>query len=333
MKQLDLNLLRLLVALDATRHLGKAAESLEMSQSGFSTALNRLRKQLDDDLFVRTGVGMRPTPRAIALTETARAMLGELDREVVEGGAFDPLHSETVFRLAMPDSAEALLMPELTAHLAAHAPRTSVHITSSIVLPLHERLANGEIDIAIGYFPTIERDAYFRQALFTHTYACIVRRGHPLVAQGMNRAAFEDLGHAALAIPARSTVLLETALERHQIRRRVVISTPSLLSLPATIAKTDLIATVPLPAAIDFARFGEIEVLPLPFDPPSVTIYQYWHRRTHREPSGKWLRAQISKLLNWRSDPHAQQRLALYGSLADADAHPDSSEIPMSGMP
>lgn len=332
MKHLDLNLLRLLVALDSTGHLGRAAESLEMSQSGFSTALNRLRKQLGDDLFVRTGTGMRPTPRAVALAEIARAVLSEVNREVVEGGAFDPLHSETAFRLAMPDSAESLLLPKLAALLAEQAPRTSLHIVSPVVLPLHERLANGEIDIAIGYFPAMEKDAYFRQALFTHTYACIVRRGHPIVAQGLSRAAFQAAGHAVLAIPARSTILLEAALERHEIRRRVVVSTPNLLSLPATIANTDLIATMPLPAAIGFARSGDVEVLPLPFDPPSVTIYQYWHRRTQREPSLKWLRARIMTLLNWQTDPYAQDRLELYGpqpaTHGDAEGGKTTTEKP-----
>jgi DNA-binding transcriptional LysR family regulator len=319
MKPLDLNLLRLLVALDGTRHLGRAAESLQMSQSGFSTALGRLRKQLGDELFVRAGSGMRPTPRAVTLAETARTMLDQVDRDVLDSGAFDLKHSEASFRLSMPDSAESLFMPRLMAHLAEHAPRTSVHIVSPLVLPLHERLANGEIDLAIGYFPAMEKDAYFRQAIFSHTYACIVRRGHPVAAQGMSREAYQDLGHAVLAIPARSTILLEAALERHRIRRRVVLSTPNLLSLPHTIARTDLIATVPLPAAFDLARSGELEVLPLPFNPPSVTIYQYWHRRTQQEPSCQWLRAQIMALFNWQSDPFAKERIALYGTLATAN--------------
>ena len=156
MKQLDLNLLRLLVALDGTRHLGRAAESLQMSQSGFSTALSRLRKQLGDELFVRAGSGMRPTPRAVTLAETARVMLDQVDKDVLDSGAFDPENSETSFRVSMPDSAESLFMPVLKAHLAEHAPRTSVHIVSPIVLPLHERLASGDIDLAIGYFPTLE---------------------------------------------------------------------------------------------------------------------------------------------------------------------------------
>jgi DNA-binding transcriptional LysR family regulator len=82
MKKLDLNLLRLLVALEQTRHLGRAAEALQMSQSGLSTALARLRKQLGDELFVRSPGGMRPTPRALLLAETARTMLLQVEQDV-----------------------------------------------------------------------------------------------------------------------------------------------------------------------------------------------------------------------------------------------------------
>ena len=58
----DLNLLRVLVSLDDTRNVTRAAQQLGMSQSGLSTALNRLRLQFEDTLFVRTAGGMEPTP-------------------------------------------------------------------------------------------------------------------------------------------------------------------------------------------------------------------------------------------------------------------------------
>jgi DNA-binding transcriptional LysR family regulator len=314
MKPLDLNLLRLLVALENTRHLGRAAESLAMSQSGFSTAFSRLRQQVGDELFVRSGGGMRPTPRGLALAETARAAVNQIEHDVLGTAVFDPLRTEANFRLSMSDVAEVVFVPTLMKHLAEHAPGSSLHIASPATAPLHERLSLGEIDLAIGYFPGMEKDAYYRQALYAHTYACIVRRGHPAVRKGMTRAVYQSLGHAVVATPAKSNVLLETALERLGLRRRIVLSSPNHLSLPATIAKSDLVATVPLGSAIDFARSGEIDVLALPFRPPAFTIYQYWHRRTQKEPSCQWLRGQMKFLFNAQSDPYAEQRQRLYGS-------------------
>lgn len=311
---LDLNLLRLLVALDQTRHLGRAAETMQMSQSGFSTALGRLRKQLGDELFVRSFGGMRPTPRAVALVETARAVLQQVDQDVLGSGSFEPRTTEASFRISMSDVAEVVFVPRLIKHLAQHAPTASIQIVPPAVAALHERLASGEMDLAIGYFPALEKDSYFRQALFTHTYACIVRRGHPVVKGGLNRAVYQALGHAVVANQTRSNALLDATIARHRIRRRIVLTTPNHLTLPATIAGTDLIATLPLGTAYDFTRAGELQVVPLPFRPPAFTIYQYWHRRTQKELGLQWLRGEIRNLFNEQTDPYVEQRRALYGS-------------------
>jgi DNA-binding transcriptional LysR family regulator len=313
MKPLDLNLLRLLVALERTRHLGRAAESLQMSQSGFSTALSRLRKQLGDELFVRSAGGMRPTPRALLLADTARTVLQQLATDVFGTTVFDPRRSDASFCVSMSDVAEAVFMPSLMAHLAAEAPGVSVHVSAPGSAPLHEGLASGEVDLAIGYFPDLERDAYFRQVLFTHTYACLVRKGHPVIAAGLTRSAYASSAHAVVVSPARSTSLLEQAIERERIKRRIVLSTPNHLSLAPTIARSDLLATVPLGTALDAARAHDLVVLALPFRPPSFPIHQYWHRRTHREPGYQWLRAQVKLLFNADSDPYAEQRRSLYG--------------------
>lgn len=312
MMDLDLNLLRVLVALDRTRHLGRAAESLQMSQSGFSTALARLRRQLDDDLFVRSAGGMRPTPRATALAATARAVLQQLERDVLGTGAFNPARSSVRFRVSMSDVAESVFMPTLLRHLERHAPGTGVQVVSPHVAPLQERLAAGEVDLAIGYFPGLEQDALYRQALYSHTYACLVRRGHPVLREGLTRASYQALGHIVVSTPARSGALLDSALERLRIRRRAVLSTPNHLALPASIASTDLVATVPLGTAIDFARSHALEVLPLPFRPPVFTLHQYWHARTHKDVAGQWLRQQIKALFNADTDPYARERAALY---------------------
>ena len=313
MKGLDLNLLRLLVALEQTRHLGRAAEKLEMSQSGFSTALSRLRTQLRDELFVRSSGGMRPTPRAMALAETARAVLQQVEEGVLGTAVFDPARSEFCFRLAMSDVGEAVFVPTLVQHLSTTAPDVSLRIISTATGSLHERLADGEVDLAVGYFPDLDRDAYFRQPLLDHTYACLLRKAHPVLASGLSRSAYSALGHAVIANPSRSTSLLEVAIEREHLKRRVVLASPNHLSLPATIARTDLVATVLLGTAVDAARRGDVVVVALPFKPPTFPVYQYWHRRTHREPGHQWLRGELKKLFSVESDPYAEQRRALYG--------------------
>lgn len=309
----DLNLLRVLVVLDQTRHIGRAAEHLKMSQSGFSSALARLRRKMGDELFVRTGAGMKPTTQGLALAEAARGVLDDVDQKMFGRMSFVASEATVVFRVAASDVGEVVFAPPLVRHLAQNAPRAALHIISPNVAPLSESLSSGEVDVAIGYFPDLERDRFFRQALYSHTYACIVRKGHPVLKSGMTRSAYQSLNHAIVSTPARSNSLLEKALLRHRMKRNVTLSSPHHLALASTVATTDLVATVPLGTAADMARSGSVVMTALPFRPPVFTIYQYWHRRTHKSPAFQWLRSQIKTLFNAETDPYVRGSEALYG--------------------
>ena len=301
----DLNLLRVLVVLDQTRHVGRAAEHLKMSQSGFSSALARLRRRMGDELFVRTGAGMKPTTQGMELAETARSVLQEVEQKMIGPASFIPREATVAFHVAASDAGEVVFAPPLVRHLAEYAPFASLHIISPTIMPLAETLASGDAEVAIGYFPDLERDRFFRQTLYSHTYACIVRKGHPVLSTGMTRNAYKSLSHAVVSTPARSNSLLEKALVRQRIRRHVAFSSPHHLTLASTVANSDLVATVPLGTASDMARSGAVVMTALPFQPPAFTIYQYWHRRTHKGPAFQWLRLQIKTLFNADTDPYS----------------------------
>ena len=61
--QLDLNLLVIFDALYRHQSVSKAANELCITQSAFSHGLSRLRKRLNDELFIRTNNIMVPTTR------------------------------------------------------------------------------------------------------------------------------------------------------------------------------------------------------------------------------------------------------------------------------
>src|SRR5215468_12019136 len=70
--------LRLLVALDELRHLGKAAASINVSQPAVSKALGELERGLGLRLFERTARGVNPTAYGECMIRHARVMLSEL---------------------------------------------------------------------------------------------------------------------------------------------------------------------------------------------------------------------------------------------------------------
>ncbi len=316
MSDFDLNLLRLLVALAQARSVTRAARLVHMSQSGFSTALAKARRQLADELFVHTAEGMAPTARAQRIIEVARGVLDSVQHGVLERPQFDPATAPREFRLVTQEVAEVEFLPQLLTRLQQAIPEVSVSCTNIEERDLQAALAAGEVDLALGYYPDLDVQAIARQRLYLHTYACIVRRGHPVLATGLGLREYQRLGHVVVTTAAASLGILGRHLERRRIRRRIVLQTRHLLSLPALVAGTDLIATVPLALAARFAHHEAIEVLPTPFEPPYMLAQQYWHRVFHRDPRIAWLRQQVAALFNDHSDRWRQLETALYGKEA-----------------
>jgi DNA-binding transcriptional LysR family regulator len=74
----DLNLLKALDALLQERSVTRAATRLSLTQPTVSAALARLRVLFDDELLVKTGRTMRPTPFAETVGIRVRNVLAEL---------------------------------------------------------------------------------------------------------------------------------------------------------------------------------------------------------------------------------------------------------------
>lgn len=103
LRDLDLNLLLVLNALLEKGSVSKAADSLGMSQPAVSNALNRLRKSLGQDLFLRTSRGIVPTRFAENMALPVAQALELIIGAVNNTAEFDPQTSIRDFRVAMTD--------------------------------------------------------------------------------------------------------------------------------------------------------------------------------------------------------------------------------------
>lgn len=311
----DLNALRLLVALDDTRNVTRAAELLDMSQSGFSTALARLRKRFGNPLFVRTSRGMEATPRGTKMAQTSREILARVQSGILDQDNFDPERETAHFALSMADVAEVVFLPQLLSHLRDAAPCVSLQSESHSKDALQAEMEAGRVDLAIGYFPELGSEGFYQQRLYSHTYVCMLRPGHPALKRPMTKDVYVNLGHAVVMSPARTNDLFERFLEQKRITRTVAVRTPHHLSLPAIVSETDLIGTVPMATGAYFAALGAVELVALPFRPPVFSVQQHWHKRNHQDPKHRWLREEIHSLFNDKTDRWLAAEKKLYGDI------------------
>ena len=276
--------------------MSAAAHKLRMTQPSVSRALAQLRLAFDDPLFVRTARGMSPTPRAGKLLEPVRAMLGIVTSGVLQANTFDPATLDRTITIALSDVGEMATLPGILARLNREAAHVNVRSISLPPAQLQRALETGEVDLALGYFPDLKGNNFYQQRLYVHGFVCLVRAGHPVTSERLSLKQFKQLGHAVVRAEGRSQEILERFLLKRGIRRREVLQTPHFMSIPHIIARSDLVATVPVTVGTSFARFMEVRMILPPFEMPKVELRQHWHRKYHHDPQNRWLRGIVHSL-------------------------------------
>lgn len=293
LRQMDLNLLLVFDALMQEQNLSRAALRLHMSQPAVSNALARLRLQLDEPLFRRTARGMVPTAQAQALHAPVRQALHLLQIGLLPQAAFDP-HAEHTFRLAMNDYAQARLLPRLLARLQTEAPGVVLAVQKDDAETLPKRLATGEVDLALDYLHFEDADLRYAPVA-SEELVVIARKDHPACRHGLSWDVYQQCAHVSLLTRAGRGSPLEIVLGAAKIRRRVQVHVPSFLAIPALVAHTELLGTIPRALAEEHARLYPLQLLPLPMEVPPVQVSLIWHRQQELVAGLRWLREQIAQ--------------------------------------
>lgn len=294
-RNVDLNLLVVFDAMAEHRSVTRTAEAIGLSQPATSAALARLRKLLGDPLFVKVGAEMRPTPRAQALTEPVRRVLATVKEEILPRGDFNAATTTRTFNVLTPDIGEVNLIPKLYAQLAKEAPGASLKAMSMPRNAASEALESGTVDLALGYYPDLQKANFFQQRLFRNRYVVVVRDNHPSIGESISMDAFLAADHA-VARPDGRAHLVEQFFQAEGIERTVRLEVSHFMALLPIISSTDLIATVPVDLAEVMMQYGPIRAIPMPISSPPIDLHQFWHRRVHQDPAHIWLRRLVSDL-------------------------------------
>jgi DNA-binding transcriptional LysR family regulator len=293
-KGIDLNLLRVMQAVDQEGSVTQAAQRLGLSQPAVSNALARLRRALGDKLFVRSTHGMEATPRARRVLEALDGAMGLIRQGLRDGTQFDPAHAREEFNLLTSDLGEIVYLPTLMAYLQRHAPLTQVRVRQLAHGGYAEALEAGLADLAVGYLPH-PRSSLRSRRLFSDHFVCMVRSGHPMLDAPLTLDSYSALRHVVVSRRAAREGLLTPALAALGVERSVALVVPHFLAAPAIIAVSDLAVTVPSGLARLYGRSGVVGV-PLPFAVPPIELALYWHERLQDDAASRWLRGVFVEL-------------------------------------
>jgi DNA-binding transcriptional LysR family regulator len=302
----DLNLIRVFLAIARHRNVTEASRQLHLTQSSVSHALARLRTVCKDPLFVRSSGGMVPTAAALAMIEPLEQALKSIRQSLHGAMPFEPATSDRRFKLLLTDVGQLSYLPPILESLAARAPGVGIQV---LHLPMDEYQASfikGEADLAIGYLPT-PYSGFHRRKLFEARQVCMLRADHPHIRGAITLEQYLAAAHIVVEPAGRGPGVVEKALARARLQRKIAVRLPNLFAGPLIVRRTDHVMTVPAHTRFLQDELAGIVFLPLPFEVETMDIELLWHERTQHDPGNQWLRDVMAGLF---CDPRTAVRAA-----------------------
>lgn len=268
----DLNLLVLFEAVSKEGHVGRAADRMHLTASAVSHGLGRLRRMLNDPLFLRTPKGVVPTARARELAGPVAEVLARVQSVLATAEPFDPATSTRRFTIGAPDGVSAVVLPPLLETLRRAA--SGIDVSVRQLLPLEgeavpERAWRGAfadlearaMDVAILPFDDVP-GRFHRRTLYEEDFVVAVRSRHPFAATPtLDR--YCRMRHLVVSLTGDPHGFVDRVLAEHGRERRVALTVPNFAFALALVGETDLIAALPRRfVALHGPRFGVVGIEP-----------------------------------------------------------------------
>ncbi len=295
----DLNLLRVFEAIMRERNVSRAAQRLNLTQPAVSNALGRLRAAFDDPLFVRTRGGMEPTAVARTLYEPIEHGLAAIHTALSESVQFDPGTSRRRFTIITTDVGEVTYIAQLLKILAQEAPHIDVRVMEAASEEYERLLDGGQADLALGRFRI--RDSFHCERIGSCIYVAVLCAAHARrlgLAPGATFPydAFLHSAHVDVIPRGATANPIAPALGADAARRRIALTIPHTAVLSALIPGTELVATLPQPAASILCQRGRLSWALLPFETEITQISIGWHKRHDGDMGHAWLREKLRSI-------------------------------------
>ncbi|RUO18476.1 hypothetical protein CWE08_11185 [Aliidiomarina iranensis] len=289
LSKIDLNLLRVLVAIHRERQLARAATELSLTPSAISHALRRLRDIFDDELFVRSGRYLRPTALCEKLAPELNEVLARMQGLLSRGVNFSPATTQRVFRIGMPEAIEAELYPRLYRQFQHAAPNAKFE---SLAVPhaqigdyLLNRKADVVVDVAIA-----ARAPVMQRPLLKEPFAVLSREQDK---NQLTQARYLASKHIAVSTRARGSVLEDLLLKELGVERDILARVQSYQTAAQLVSQTGALLTLPERIAKQLVTQYNLRNWPMPIDVPATRLQLYWHSAYQHDPALSWLLAEF----------------------------------------
>ncbi len=287
---IDFAALQTVTLVHRLRSFSKAAAELNVKQSTISYTIDRLRRALNDPLFVRQGGGIAPTERCVETVRFADEVLATADR-LATGTAFDPSTAEGTITITTGFLVQTTILPAVTRRLRREAKglRLRVDPPRQVDAALFEQ--NSDLVILPVAF---EGNGAYRQHLFSDREVALMDPRNPLSQADLSLEKFALADHVSFElgnVPGFRQAWIHR-LQELGMTPRIFATTYDGYMVSHYVRGTDLIATMASRSAKVFAGSDLVlQAIPLEID---IEVNMYWTAAADRSPLNAWLRQVIT---------------------------------------
>lgn len=287
--QVDINLYPLFLTIYEQKSISKAAQILCITQSAASHALQRLRQHLQDDLFVRAGNKMLPTPFAEQIYSPVKNALFVIQNISKQKQSFDPTMVQTL-KIAVHDEIEPIIFPQLVQHFQQQ--QLDIQFFSSKLdrKNVVANLASQQIDFVID----LEQN-YGERVLY-----------HPLVQDQfvictqqtiMNSDLYFQASHIGVSSRRTGLLLEDIYLNKKQYSRQIFMRCQHYsTALQVLLQYPEAVLTIPRQILSHLNIDLSIYIHEHPIELPFLNMGMYWHKDLNENLRHNYLKNEIFKI-------------------------------------
>ncbi|EGQ8090661.1 LysR family transcriptional regulator [Vibrio vulnificus] len=292
MKNTDLNLIPIFVAIFEEQNLSKAAARLDISQPAVSKALARLRDIYDEPLFHRSPSGVEPTSFAVDIYPAMLTAFKNFTSTLSASSEFEAKVSNRIFSIACVSVASYELMPQLLKQIRQHAPNISLEVHPLFTEDYESDLRLQRYDLIIDMAPrgwtTLKVEPIFSERLMV-----VCCTDHPRIADACSVAQFLAEEHVVVSRWHARKSLMSAEDIADLAQRKIVYRASGALEMLPVIHGSEYIGMLPESTINAFAGTYNIKAVSLPFEHDVYDLCAIWHPSRSSESAHQWLRNQL----------------------------------------
>jgi len=299
-RDLDLNLLPVLVAVADTGSVTAAAARLYLTQSAISAALGRLKSAIGEALVIRHGRGVVLTERGARLVAEARPHLDAIVQATLLSARFDPKTSDRTLRIGIADTGDEWLLPPLLRLLENEAPEMRLISSPIQFRTVHEALATRRIDMAVTVADELP-SSIARRPLFKSHFVCVFDPRFVRLGARPSEGAYFAQDHVIVSYNNDLRGVVEEVFGRE---RRIRCSVAGFGGVGAIVDGGRLVATIPIVVAVQILSVRpHLRMAPVPFEHEPGEVELFWPTALDVDPACRFVRDAIVRITQALSLP------------------------------